>query len=73
MMFRYGFVVLSVLFVVCSMCGQDFNSLGRHAWRCKEKLNTAGNTEHDTNNCSNLPKSTLLIAIHKHTEVSNCF
>ena len=25
--------------VVCSWCGEDFVSLGRHAWRCKSKLN----------------------------------
>ena len=23
----------------CSWCGEDFVSLGRHAWRCKSKLN----------------------------------
>ena len=71
MMFRYEFLAFLVLFVVRSFCDQDFKSLDHRAWRCKEKLNTAENTEHDTNNRSNLPKSTLPIAIDKHTEISN--
>ena len=29
--------VLSV-FVVCSYCGNDFVSLGRHSWRCKSRM-----------------------------------
>ena len=27
------------MLVVCSYCHVDFKSIGRHAWRCKEKLN----------------------------------
>ena len=26
------------IFVICSFCGKEFQSLGRHSWRCKEKL-----------------------------------
>jgi hypothetical protein len=28
-----------IVLVVCSYCHVDFKSIGRHAWRCKEKLN----------------------------------
>ena len=34
-----------MLFVICSFCGGEFKSLGRHAWRCKEKLKSDGNGE----------------------------
>ena len=26
------------MFVVCSYCGKDFESIGRHRWRCKHRL-----------------------------------
>ena len=71
-MFRNGFVAFFVVFVVCSFCGQDFKSLGRHTWRCKEKLKTAEKAENVPNNSSNLHKSTLPITIDESTEVSNC-
>ena len=28
-----------IVLVICSYCYVDFKSIGRHAWRCKEKLN----------------------------------
>ena len=28
-----------IVLVICSYCHVDFKSIGRHAWRCKEKLN----------------------------------
>ena len=36
--FRYRLASLLALLVVCSFCGIDFKSLGRHTWRCDEKL-----------------------------------
>ena len=72
LMFRNGFVAFFMLFVVCSFCGKDFKSLGRHTWRCKDKLNTAKKAENVPNNTSNLCKSTLPIPIDETTEVSNC-
>ena len=37
------FVSISPLFLVvnaveCEYCGRDFKSLGRHVWRCKQKV-----------------------------------
>ena len=34
-------VIISILvtLAICNYCGLDFKSLGRHVWRCKEKLN----------------------------------
>ena len=36
-----SFLIIFFVGVVCSFCGQDFVSLGRHAWRCKEKIHRA--------------------------------
>ena len=27
--------------VVCSFCDKDFVTLGRHSWRCKQRINQA--------------------------------
>ena len=32
--FYNNFLVL----LVCSLCGKEFKSLGRHVWHCKERL-----------------------------------
>ena len=37
-MFRYGMTPLLALFVICSFCGGEFKSTGRHVWHCKERL-----------------------------------
>ena len=38
-MIRTSLLRILSFFVVFSWCGEDFVSLGRHAWRCKSKLN----------------------------------
>ena len=40
-MIRSSFVALLFTCVICSFCGQDFVTLGRHSWRCKERINHA--------------------------------
>ena len=37
------------IFVVCSFCGHEFRSLGRHSWRCKEKLKSSENDDSTRN------------------------
>ena len=37
-MIRSSFVCLLLSCVICSFCGKDFVTLGRHQWRCKEKI-----------------------------------
>ena len=37
-MIRSSFVCLFLSCVICSFCGKDFVSLGRHQWRCKDKI-----------------------------------
>ena len=37
----FGSRLLSIfaVFIACVYCRKDFQSLGRHSWRCKKKLN----------------------------------
>ena len=44
-MVGYAFTTILLVLVVCSFCGKDFKSLGRHVWRCKEQIK--GNKEKD--------------------------
>ena len=37
-MIRLGLQFALLVFVVCSYCGNDFVSLGRHSWRCKSRM-----------------------------------
>ena len=38
-MIRSSLLGLFLVFVICSFCGKNFESIGRHQWRCKEKIN----------------------------------
>ena len=40
-MIRSSFIAMLLTCVVCSFCGQDFITLGRHSWRCKQRINPA--------------------------------
>ena len=37
-MLRKSLMLLFLVMAICSFCGKDFVSLGRHSWRCKSKL-----------------------------------
>ena len=37
-MFRLRLLSIFVVFIACVYCGKDFQSVGRHSWRCKKKL-----------------------------------
>ena len=39
-MFHFRLFWTLALFIVCSFCGKDFQSLGRHSWRCKKKCSS---------------------------------
>ena len=69
-MFRYGFTSILLLFVICSFCGGEFKSLGRHAWRCKEKLRSNENGEPAFRSYSK--GLVTSIATENSKSVSNC-
>jgi len=37
-MIRPSFIVVLLFLVVCSFCGKEFITLGRHSWRCKQRI-----------------------------------
>ena len=71
-MFRYGFTSILLLFVICSFCGGEFKSLGRHAWRCKEKLRSNGNGEPSFRSYSDALATSIATACENSKSVSNC-
>ncbi|CAB3982987.1 Hypothetical predicted protein [Paramuricea clavata] len=40
-MIRSSFILILLTCVVCSFCEKDFVTLGRHSWRCKQRVNYA--------------------------------
>ena len=58
--------------VICSFCGGEFNSLGRHPWRCKEKLKYDNNSEAESNSRRIYANSPLHPNCKNSTHVSNC-
>ena len=61
-MFRSSLISFLIVFVVCSFCGRDFKSLGRHAWRCKDKVKTSSKDENTTSDNSDEMENTLRIS-----------
>ena len=50
-------VVFTLLFlVICSYCGKEFTTLGRHTWRCKQRITESSNlsNQDDSENTDNL-------------------
>ena len=43
-MIRSSFIAMLLVCTVCSFCGKDFVSLGRHSWRCKQRVNQESTT-----------------------------
>ena len=37
-MIRSSLLAMLAICAVCSFCGKEFVTLGRHTWRCKERL-----------------------------------
>jgi len=70
-MFRYGFTTILMVFVICSFCGGEFKSLGRHTWRCKERLRS----DRNSNPALNIDESTstpITTTLERSKDVSNC-
>ena len=38
-----------IILTICSFCGKDFESLGRHSWRCKSRMETDNEANHTDN------------------------
>ena len=53
-MIRSSSIALLLTCVVCSFCGQDFITLGRHSWRCKQRINPT-EQDHPRTNTRDVP------------------
>ena len=51
-MIRSNFILMLLVCVVCSFCGKDFVTLGRHSWRCKQRVHHA-EQDHSADNTGN--------------------
>ena len=71
-MIRTQFVLLLVIFIVCSFCGKDFVKLGRHSWRCKEKVHHAKGEGHAENAAKQTPITTSRAMIITSRAVLKC-
>ena len=71
-MLRYRLVSLLAFFVVCSFCGGDFKSLGRHAWRCKEKLRSTDQEDPIDRHTQGPCNTPISITFESNDRVSNC-
>ena len=62
--------------VICSFCGDDFKSLGRHSWRCKKKMsfNTGDNLNGNQQSQQQSHSQSLLDSGNTNTSLSpsNC-
>jgi len=55
-----SFLLIFIAGIVCLFCGQDFVSLGRHAWRCKQRMQPEDQQEqHQHHNQQNLNNSSV--------------
>ena len=70
-MFRYGFTMILMVFVICSFCGGDFKSLGRHAWRRKEKLRLDSDSR-PALNIYELTSTPIATTLERSKDTSNC-
>ena len=39
-MLQSRYIWMLAIYIICTYCRKDFQSLGRHSWHCKEKVNT---------------------------------
>ena len=71
-MFRSPLVVLLFVFAVCSFCGKEFVSLGRHSWRCKSKLHPESEFPYSRNISSPLLPPESMKVVTNGSKIVNC-
>ena len=71
-MIRSSFVGLLFTCVICSFCGQDFVTLGRHSWRCKERINHAEQDNPSTTTSQMPVMQSPNVVLSKRTVIKCC-
>ena len=72
-MIRSTFIAMILTCVVCSFCGQDFVTLRRHSWRCKQRINQA---EQDQSGTTSRPVPVIQspnVPVASRTVVKCCY
>ena len=64
---------LLLVCAICSFCGKNFESLGTHQWRCKQKLHHVENVHNSTTSLGKMPVIISLgIAPPKRSGIKCC-
>jgi hypothetical protein len=73
MMIRSSSIAMLLLCVVCSYCGKDFVTLGRHSWRCKQRVNQAEQSGSENPTARKVPVvNSPTVVIESRTVVKCC-
>ena len=71
-MFRVSLKSLFFVFIVCSCCGKDFKSIGVHAWRCKEKVESRDKERNNASTTGESGDETSLPLVDTELPSSTC-
>ena len=71
-MIRSSIIAMLSICVVCSFCDQDFVSLGRHTWRCKQRINHAEQDRPNTSSREVPVMQSPKVAVQSRTVVKCC-
>ena len=55
-MIHSSLLAIFLVFAICSFCGRDFVSLGRHWWRCKRRVVEGQKSRATVNQAINVPQ-----------------
>jgi len=69
-MIRLGLQFVLLVFVVCSYCGNDVVSLGRHSWRCKSRM--MDNEPENSSTSGHLNVEGRAVIVNSH-EIAYCY
>ena len=54
-MMRSTLIGLLLVCAICSFCGKNFELLGKHQWRCKQKIHHVENVDNSTTSLGKMP------------------
>ena len=59
-MIRASLLALFSTLIICGFCGKEFESLGRHSWRCKSKVGNERESTLNVNPAMEMPTQMCL-------------
>ena len=67
-----SFILMLSICIICSFCGKDFVTLGRHSWRCKQRVHDAEQDHFAENAGKQMPAINSPIVISSHHVIKCC-